>query len=165
MLIREVTIEDAAKILSCIKEVKASSKYMLMEAGETKTTLDQQKKQIELINHQANSTILVAELNGKLVGYMFAIGGNAKRTKHSVYLVIGIHEVHRGIGIGTALFKKIEEWAKKNHISRLELNVITENEAGVALYKKSGFDIEGTKRNSLIINGDPYNEYSMSKLI
>ncbi|WP_428848894.1 GNAT family N-acetyltransferase [Terribacillus saccharophilus] len=53
----------------------------------------------------------------------------------------------------------------KHNVSRLELTVITENKAGVALYKKSGFDIEGTKRNSLIINGKTYDEYCMSKLL
>lgn len=165
MLIREINMEDADQLVRLIKEVEASSKYMLMEAGERKITTEQQKEQIELISEKDNSTILVADNNGKLVGYMFAIGGNAKRTKHAVYLVIGIEELHRGMGIGTALFQKIEEWARKNHVSRLELTVVTENEAGVALYKKCGFEIEGTKRNSLLISEKFYHEYYMSKLL
>ena len=40
-----------------------------------------------------------------------------------------------------------------------------ENEAGVALYRKSGFEIDGTKRNSLMIDGTFYDEYYMSKLL
>ncbi|MFJ7744700.1 hypothetical protein [Peribacillus sp. NPDC097295] len=38
-------------------------------------------------------------------------------------------------------------------------------EAGVALYKKVGFEIEGTKRNSLVIHGKSYNEYYMAKIL
>ena len=165
MLIREVKNEDAETLNNLIKEVEAESNYMLMEAGERKTTPDQQGKQIIQIHQQKNSTIFVAENDGDLVGYLFAIGGNTKRTQHSTYIVIGILERYRGKGIGTALFQQLEEWAKKSRISRLELTVVTKNEAGVALYRKSGFEIDGTKRNSLMIDGTFYDEYYMSKLL
>ncbi|MEC0304897.1 GNAT family N-acetyltransferase, partial [Terribacillus saccharophilus] len=101
----------------------------------------------------------------KLVGYLIAIGGNVKRTKHSAYLVICILQKYRGIGIGTKMFDSVIKWAPKHNVSRLELNVVTENKAGLALYKKNGFDIEGTKRNSLNINGETFDEYWMSKLL
>lgn len=63
------------------------------------------------------------------------------------------------------LFNTLEEWAKDNGVHRLELTVMVHNEAGIALYKKSGFEIEGTKRHSLIIRGKFIDEYYMSKLI
>lgn len=100
-----------------------------------------------------------------MVGYLIAIGGRVKRTKHSAYLVIGILEEYRGRGIGTSLFQRLEEWAINSNISRLELTVVTQNEAGIALYKKSGFEIEGIKRKSLMIDDEFYNEYFMSKLL
>ncbi|MEH7108516.1 GNAT family N-acetyltransferase, partial [Bacillus sp. JJ1764] len=133
---------------------------------ERKTTTEQQRKLLEHIKQQSNSTIFVAEQEkGKLVGYLIAIGGSVKRTKHSAYLVIGILEEYRGRGIGTSLFQQLEKWAINSNISRLELTVVTQNEAGVALYKKSGFEIEGIKRNSLVIDDEFYNEYFMSKLL
>jgi RimJ/RimL family protein N-acetyltransferase len=42
---------------------------------------------------------------------------------------------------------------------------MTHNIAGIALYKKMGFEIEGTKRDSLLINGEYVDEYYMSKLL
>ena len=164
MLIREIKIEDADNFINLIKEVEAKSNFMLMEAGERKTTPEQQRKYIERLGQQENSTIFVAEQEGNLIGYLIAIGGNVRRTKHSAYIVVGILEQNRRQGIGTALFQRVEEWAKSHHISRLELTAVTKNEAGVALYKKSGFEIEGTKRNSLLIDGTFYDEYYMSKL-
>ncbi|MGG1397515.1 GNAT family N-acetyltransferase [Bacillus salipaludis] len=166
MLIREIKPEDAENLINLIKQVETEANFMLMEAGERKTTPEQQRKQIERIEQQSNSTIFIAEQEeGKLVGYLIAIGGSLKRTKHSAYLVIGILEEYRAQGIGTALFQSLEEWVKNHNISRLELSVVTQNNAGVALYKKSGFEIEGTKRNSLVIDGMPFNEYYMSKLL
>jgi RimJ/RimL family protein N-acetyltransferase len=166
MLIREIKPEDAENFISLNKQVESDANFMLIEAGERKTTPEQQRKQLERIEQQSNSTIFVAQLEqGRLVGYLIAIGGSVKRTKHSAYLVIGILEEYRGCGIGTSLFQRLEEWAIKSNISRLELTVVTQNEAAIALYKKSGFEIEGIKRKSLMVDDEFYNEYLMSKLL
>jgi RimJ/RimL family protein N-acetyltransferase len=166
MLIREIQPVDAENFICLIKQVESEAKFMLMEAGERKTTPEQQHEKLEHIKQQSNSTIFVAEQEkGKLVGYLIAIGGSVKRTKHSTYLVIGILQEYRGRGIGTKLFQRLEEWAINANISRLELTVVTQNEAGITLYKKSGFEIEGIKRKSLMINDEFYNEYFMSKLL
>ncbi|WP_059170332.1 GNAT family N-acetyltransferase [Bacillus sp. FJAT-27445] len=166
MLIREIQPVDAENFICLIKQVESESKFMLMEAEERKTTPEQQRKQLEHIKKQSNSTIFVAEQEkGKLVGYLIAMGGSVRKTMHSAYLVIGILEEYRGRGIGTSLFQRLEEWAINSKISRLELTVVTQNEAGIALYKKRGFEIEGIKRKSLMIDDEFYNEYFMSKLL
>ncbi len=166
MIAREIKISDAEKLTHLIQQVEASSEYMLWEAGERKVENERQKKIIENMMANNNSTIFVAEnKNNELVGYLFAIGGNAKRNKHSAYIVIGISENYRGQGVGTKLFKELEQWATQHGIYRLELTVVTRNQAGLSLYKKMGFEIEGTKRNSLFINDEFVDEYYMSKLI
>lgn len=165
MIIREIKVVDAENFCNLIKEVEAEAEFMLMDPGERNTTPEQQRNSIERISKQINSTIFVAEEENRLIGYLIAIGGNVKRQQHSAYLVVGIVKKYRGKGIGTALFQRLEEWALKNQILRLELTVVTKNVAGVALYKKSGFEIEGTKRNSLKINGEFIDEYYMSKLL
>lgn len=165
MLIREINVSDAENFIELVKKVESDANFMLMEAGERKTTPEQQRRQLEHICNQDNSTIFVAEQNRELIGYLIAIGGNAKRTKHSAFLVIGILKEYRGLGIGTSLFQHVEDWALIHHISRLELTVVTKNSAGIALYKKRGFEIEGLKRNSLLVNEKFYNEYLMSKLL
>ncbi|MEK4715149.1 MULTISPECIES: GNAT family N-acetyltransferase [Sporosarcina] len=50
-----------------------------------------------------------------------AVGGNARRRKHSSYIVIGIVEDYRGQGRGRKLFKELEQWASNHNIHRLEL--------------------------------------------
>lgn len=165
MLIREVDLEDAESFVHLIKEVEAESEFMLMEAGERNISPEQQRKRIEEMKNSRNSTIFVAEKEGLLVGYLIVVGGSAKRIAHSAYLVIGILKENRGQGIGTNLFAHLDKWARAQHISRLELTVVTKNEMAVALYQKSGFEIEGTKRNSLLIDSKFYDEYYMAKLL
>lgn len=165
MLIREIKLDDAESLINLIKQVESESQFMLFESGERNIGPEQQEKRIEAMKKEGNSTIFVAEENNELIGYLIAMGANAKRNKHSVYLVIGILTQYRGLGIGTKLFKQLEEWATEHSIHRLELSVVTRNEAGLQLYKKMGFNIEGTKRHSLFINGEFVDEYYMSKLL
>ncbi len=165
MLIREIEPRDAENFRLLIEQVENQAEFMMMEPGERKTTPEQQLRQVEQIKKQTNSTVLVAEDQDQLAGYMFAIGGSARRNSHAAYLVIGILPEYRGKGVGTQLFQQMEEWATEHGIARLELTVVTENEAGLALYKKQGFEVEGTKRQSLKINGRLVDEYYMSKLL
>jgi RimJ/RimL family protein N-acetyltransferase len=165
MKIREIKVSDAENLVQLIQLVEAESEFMLMEAGERQITPEQQRNRIENMKKSENSTIIVAEKDNNLVGYLFAIGGTVRRIKHSGYIVIGILKKYRGQGIGTKLFEKLEEWAIERNVHRLELTTVTRNEAGAALYKKMGFEIEGTKRKSLFIAGEFVDEYYMSKLL
>ncbi|WP_425445439.1 N-acetyltransferase family protein [Virgibacillus ndiopensis] len=164
-MIREVGVDEAEQLLELTKRVDSESAYMLYEPGERRLTVDKQQKMIEVFKNEQNSTILVAEQDNRLIGYLFAVGGKVQRKKHVAYLVIGILSDYRGKCVGTALFSEADKWARKKGLSRLELTVVVKNEAGLALYKKAGFEIEGVKKHSLIINGDFFNEYYMGKLL
>ncbi|MBR7554231.1 GNAT family N-acetyltransferase [Allobacillus sp. GCM10007491] len=163
MDVREVQKNDAEALIHLIKAVEDHSRYMLLEPGERKVSIDQQRNMIRQLDD--HSTILVAEKEQDLLRNLMVFGGKAKRNKHSAYIVIGIHSNHRGLGIGRLLFKEMEDWARDRDIHRLELTVVKENIASVSLYKKMGFEIEGTKRNSLLINGRYVDAYYMSRLI
>ena len=165
MLIREIEMNDAEQLNELIKKVESEAEYTLMGAGERQTTPEQQLTQVERILGQENSTIFVAEEEGKLVGYLLCMGGSATRIRHSAYLVVGIVREYRGKGIGTKLFQILDKWAENHGISRLELTVVVKNEQAIALYKKSGFEMEGTKRHSLKVDGVYHNEYIMAKII
>lgn len=165
MIIREVITGDAEKLATLMQQVDHSSQYMLWEAGERNIPAENQIKMIEGIKNKDNSTILIAEAEKELIGYMFILGGGARRQRHTAYIVVGILEEHRGQGIGTRLFSEMNEWASDNNIHRLELTVVIDNKAGVALYKKMGFEIEGIKKDSLLINDKFYDEYYMAKIL
>ncbi|MBD7909495.1 GNAT family N-acetyltransferase [Sporosarcina gallistercoris] len=165
MKIRHVSLEDAEQVCHLILRVENDSKYMLFGPGERMVTKEQLHSRILAMESEQRSTIIVAESDDKLVGYLMASGGSSNRTNHTVYLVVGILTDYQGQGIGIALFEFLEQWAKQQNIHRMELTVAHPNEAGIRLYKKMKFTIEGTKRNSLYIDGNYVDEYYMAKLI
>jgi len=64
-----------------------------------------------------------------------------------VYLGMSIDGGYRGQGLGTAMLLAAIEWARAQHgVHKIELDVWPHNAAGIALYRKVGFEIEGRRR-------------------
>lgn len=164
MIIRKAAIEDAEKFLSMLKQLDTETKNMMLEPGERKTTVEQMKDRIISTSGSDGLTLLIED-EGKIGGFLSAQRGIPNRIHHSAYIVIGMLEACRGQKLGVKLFEGLQEWAIENNITRLELTVVTTNEAAVNLYKKIGFKIEGTKEKAMIINGDYVDEYYMGKLL
>lgn len=155
---------DAENLLFMLKQMDGETKFMLYEPAERRTTVPEMEARI-VEAEESGSLFLVAEVDGKIVGFLSADRGFANRIRHSAYIVIGILEGFSGIGIGTGLFRELESWAKENQITRLELTVMVHNEKAIHLYQKMGFSIEGTKKHSLIVDGRYVDEYYMGKIL
>ncbi|WP_308419000.1 GNAT family N-acetyltransferase [Virgibacillus oceani] len=97
-MIREAQANDAEQLVELTKQVDRESKYMLYDIGERNITIDKQRNMIAAFQNEQNSTILVAEQNDRLIGYLFAVGRKVNRKKHVAYIVIGILSDHRGVG-------------------------------------------------------------------
>jgi len=64
-----------------------------------------------------------------------------------LYLGMTIDADYRRQGVGTAMMVAATEWARAQHgIHKVELEVWPHNAAGIALYRKVGFAIEGRRR-------------------
>lgn len=165
MLIREINIADAEAFLKLCQQTDEESEFLLFEKGERRTTIAEQRRSIESLTDSDNSTIFVVEDRTKLVGYLMARGGTARKNYHSVYIVIAILQSYTGSGLGTQLFSRLEEWARDRGIHRLELGVMKKNRQAQRLYQKMGFEIEGLKRDAFLLNGEYIDEYMMAKLL
>lgn len=162
--IREIRVDDTERFLKLCLQLDQETKFMLYEPGERTTTAEEQRERIQSILSEVGSTILVAEDQGQLVGYLAVFGGQANRTKHVGYIVVGITQAYSGKGIGTRLFQAAEAWRAQTELTKFELTVMIPNERAVALYKKMGFEVEGVKRNSIRVDGNYVDEYYMGKI-
>lgn len=163
--IRPVTIDDAAAFLALRQQIDAETKFMMLEPGERQTTVEQERERIAAMLQADNKMTWLAEDDGRLVGWLWANGGDYRRNHHTVHIVIGIRESHTGRGIGARLFEACEQWARDRKLHRLELTVMTHNVRGIALYKKMGFEIEGTARHQMQVDGEYVDLHYMSKLL
>ena len=110
--------------------------------------------------------ILVAEVDAKLVGNV-ALIGNVRhiRRRHAASLGITVHDAWQGKGVGSALMQAAIDLADKwLQYTRVELTVFTDNAHAIDLYKKFGFEIEGTHSNYAFRNGEYVDVYAMARL-
>lgn len=107
---------------------------------------------------------LIAELDGRVVGGAgFHLGSG--RTRHSGTFGMGVDSRYHGQGIGSALLAAIIDLADNwYNLRRLELEVHADNPAGIALYKKFGFEVEGVYRNYSYRNGEYVDALAMARL-
>jgi RimJ/RimL family protein N-acetyltransferase len=163
MIIRRLRSADAAAYLELVNKTDAESDFMMQEPGERQMT----PFQLIISLNTGGNNIFVAEDDGKLIGQLVAFNmyGRNKRVVHVLHIGISILKSYWGKGVGTKLFEYMEKWAIENGTKRLELSVMTHNERGIALYKKMGFEIEGTKKASIFVNGKYVDEYLMSKIL
>lgn len=163
MKIRRCEINDADNMLKMLLELYKETEYMLFEADERPNDINRVKA---MINQSINgdNLLLIATEDDNIIGFLSAQRGIIRKIKHTAYIVVGIREKFRGKGIGKKLFCELDLWAKENNISRLELTVMCPNSMAKQLYEKNGFEVEGTKRNSIFMNGKYIDEYYMSKI-
>lgn len=163
--IKPITEDDATAFLELVKQLDIETLFWLMEPGERTTSVEEQRLRIRSTLAADNQTILVAVVDSKLVGFVGARGGPYRRNRHCAHLVIGVLQAHSGQGLGRSLLREVERWALARGLRRLELTVMEHNERALRLYRRLGFVLEGTKRESLVVEGRAIDEQMMAKLL
>lgn len=108
---------------------------------------------------------LVACVDDELVGTLSLKHETHPRRRHSGYVGMSVHDLWQGRGIGSALMEAVIELADNwLSLSRLELNVYTDNDAAIHLYEKHGFEIEGTLRDYAFRDGGFVDSYAMARI-
>jgi putative acetyltransferase len=149
LIIRPVSVGDAAQLLELLTLPGTTWGTNQMPSQ----TLEQVRSKFERIAADRNSHSVVAELDGKIVGNATLGVGNAKR-RHTGDLGIVVHDDYVGRGIGRALMERLLDLADNYlGLKRIELDVITDNEAAIHLYESLGFEREGVKRSALFRAG------------
>ncbi|MBU2969162.1 GNAT family N-acetyltransferase [Pseudoalteromonas sp. C2R02] len=121
--------------------------------------------QKKLENWPDNVHSLVAMVDKKICGQINIEHFISPRRKHVASLGMGVSEAYQGKGVGSKLLEAILELATNwLAITRIELEVYTDNQAGIALYEKFGFSIEGTAKSYAFRNGEYVDVYFMAKV-
>ena len=87
------------------------------------------------------------------------------RRRHVGQIGMGVRDDWQGKGAGSALMQAMIELADKwLNLSRIELEVYTDNEPAIRLYQKFDFVIEGTQRRFAFRDGEFVDVLAMARL-
>jgi putative acetyltransferase len=116
-------------------------------------------------NLRPGSRSLVAEIDGRVVGNLGLTPEAPDRRRHVASIGMAVHDDFQGQGVGTALMEAMIELAERwMGITRIELTVFSDNAPAIGLYKKFGFEIEGTAPRYALRDGKYVDAYYMARV-
>lgn len=155
--IREARIEDAAELIEVVKKYIDESEFIPYTKGEFDPSLEEEKKWIQSFIDNDNSLLLVAEHDGSIIGNINFTGLQQKIMYHATHLGMGMLSEWTGQGVGSLLLGNAIQWAKNNSpIEMIYLEVYANNDAGLALYRKYGFEVSGKRQGLFKVSNTTY---------
>ena len=108
---------------------------------------------------------LVACIDDIVVGHLVIDVGQRPRRSHVADFGICVDARWHNRGVASALIREMtsmcDNWLR---VDRIELTVFVDNEAAIAVYRKHGFEIEGTGRKYALRNGEYVDAYYMARM-
>jgi RimJ/RimL family protein N-acetyltransferase len=163
--VRQIDPNDAAAYWHLRQQIDRETEFLRFEADDWLITTQRVRGRIELMLATDNQMIFVADDDGQLIGFLWAAGGLYRHNHHKVHIIVGVLDAYKRQGLGTHLLTTCEDWACARRLQRLELSVMTHNFPALALYRKRGFEIEGTAMYALRIDGKYIDLHYMSKVL
>ena len=163
-ILRCPTKNDATELSELRVKIDGETEYLDREAGEDFLGPEDCERIIIEDLLSASSLFLIAEVEGKIVGFARCAGNKLSRFKHKAEFGICILKEYCGYGIGRKLLESIVNWADSIGIEKIALTVVQANENAIHLYKKYGFIEEGLLRKDRIHkDGNYYNTIMMGR--
>jgi putative acetyltransferase len=110
--------------------------------------------------------LFVACVGDEIVGHAgIHPAGRTPRRAHAMMLGLTVLGAWQGKGVGSALMKALVEFADGwLNVFRLELTVFADNDRAIALYRKFGFEPEGTHKAYALRAGRYVDAHSMARI-
>ena len=114
-------------------------------------------------NIKNNYAQYICEINSEIIGWADIIPNEKMTMQHSGKLGMGVTLAFRGQSIGKKLLEKAIAHAWSSGLTRLELEVFSDNHVAINLYKKMGYEIEGVKKYARFYIGRYQDRYMMAQ--
>ena len=152
---REAEPSDAGKFLEYSKIVGSETDNLTFGAEGLSLTISQEADFIRKFAGNPGSIMIVAFDEGELIGTgAVSVVSGKTRFAHRREIAISVRKDYWGKGIGTGIMNVLMDFARKSGAEVLELEVRSDNEAAISLYKKFGFEKIGTNEKFFKINGE-----------
>jgi L-amino acid N-acyltransferase YncA len=150
IVVRQIREEDAPAFREVLDAVCRERRYLArLEAP----SIDRVHAFVSS-NVKAGYPQLVAEDDGKIVGWCDALPGDASSgATHVGRLGMGVLREYRRRNIGRRLIEATIEKAMLLGLEKIELSVHASNEPAIALYRSVGFEEEGRKKRGWLVDG------------
>jgi RimJ/RimL family protein N-acetyltransferase len=145
LVVRAAEPSDAAALVDLYRDVDASTDFLVTQTDERDGDPDARARWIESRRDADGALVLLALVEGLVVGELDAVAHpSRRRLAHVAQVGMVVRSGWRGRGVGTALLTTAIDWARGHPaIEKVALGVFSTNARAIALYGRLGFREEG----------------------
>jgi ribosomal protein S18 acetylase RimI-like enzyme len=145
-IIRPSRDGDAPELAALIDAVAAEGEFIVAVPGEPET-MEQTARLVSIVLEGGVSLSL--EVDSSLAGNVMVHRRAGRHYAHVADMAILVSNEHRGAGFGRMLIEMAIAWCRAVGLTKLSLQVFTDNERAIALYRSLGFAEEGVARGDV----------------
>lgn len=162
--IRPICISDA-KMINDLRRMPGVFENILGIPSERISGSEKFIEEMDRNHHQFVAVTMDRSADEKIIGTAGLSVSPNPRLRHVAAIGIMVHKDYQGSGVGKKLMEAILDLADNwLMLVRVELTVFIDNEKAISLYKKFGFEIEGTRKKAVIRNGNYVDEFMMARI-
>jgi ribosomal protein S18 acetylase RimI-like enzyme len=165
IVVREATQEDYAALCAIIEEVDRMHREMLPRRFKASEGPARSRSYIVNALGALDVGLFVAEEEGELMGLVHVIVRDVPEVpifvprRYAFVENVTVRGAHRRRGIGRALMRKAEAWARTKGATSIELSVYAFNRAAQAFYRRLGYETLSHHMLRMIDGTEPGREH------
>ena len=130
--------QDAAALLEYLKIVGGETENLSFGAEGVPLNVEAERAYLDGQVQSHNNIQLLAKINDEIIGTA-SLNRQQNRMSHRAEFGISVKKVWWGCGVASTLMKYILAFAKETGVEQINLEVRSDNNRAIALYKKFGF--------------------------
>ncbi len=158
------TPSDAAALIEYMNTVGGQSDNLSFGGGEFKMPVEAEEKYINNVLSSPRVLYLLAKYEDKIIGEI-GISPLPRRMSHVGELSITVLKKYWGQGIGTELMRRAIAFARENCYDVIKLEVRSDNERAINLYRRLGFEKTGDLPRLFKVNGEHFDVDQMMLIL
>lgn len=152
--IKRATADDAKEMLALFKIIGSETDNLTFDENGIPYSEEEESKLLKEKESLTSEAMFVARIDNEIVGTAHYTACSGKRMCHRGRIGICIRKSAWGKGIGTMLMNTLLDFAKNTALSDIAyLEVRSDNERAIQLYKKMGFEKIGCFKGFFKIDG------------
>jgi ribosomal protein S18 acetylase RimI-like enzyme len=158
--IRQARQEDLTGLVGAIRQAIGAKTYV-----DAETVADVVDSEGVLLRHNEleSRIFFVACVEDEVVGWVHLKHPEIDKLNHTAELTLGVLEQYRGIGIGSHLLERGQEWAAANDYEKIYNSVPSTNEEGIAFLETHDWETEAVREGHYKLDGEYIDEVMMAK--
>lgn len=164
LIVKRAEIWQAEEIYEVLLRCSDETDFLACGSDERRETMPIERFREFIASGTATNNRFFVCLDGERVVGMLGMHEEAReRFNHRISLGMNILKSYWGLGGGRLLLEAaVDHFNSMEDLTKLELEVRSDNEGAIALYKKLGFEVEGELKNHFLVDSAYHSAYRMA---